>query len=98
MPNALLEAMAVGLPCVAARVGGIPEAIEDGVNGLLIPMQSSAAIAAAVKRVFKSPELAARLGAAAMGTIRTRFTWDGNAQEHLAIYEETIRKYHGHAN
>jgi glycosyltransferase involved in cell wall biosynthesis len=98
MPNALLEAMAVGLPCVAARVGGIPEAIEDGVNGLLIPMQSPADIAAAVNRVFKSPDLAARLGSAAMRTVKERFTWNGNAREHLAIYEETIRKYHACAN
>ncbi len=96
MPNALLEAMAAGLVCVATPVGGIPEAIEDGVNGLLAPVQSAGAIAAAVKKVFASPALSARLGTAAARTIQNRFTWKANAESHLAIYEEAIRNFHCH--
>ena len=98
MPNALLEAMAVGLACVATPVGGIPEVIEDGVNGLLVPVQSAGAIVAAVKMLFASPALSERLGTAAARTIQSRLTWSANARSHLAIYEEVIRNFRSQPN
>ncbi len=93
MPNALLEAMGAGLPCIATSVGGIPEAIQDCVNGLLIPSKSPAAIAAALEKITRSPELATRLGAAAARTVKDKFTWQANAAEHLKFYEETIARW-----
>jgi hypothetical protein len=92
MPNALLEAMATGLVCVATPVGGIPEVLQDGVNGLLVPVKSPGAIVAALNRIFASGELSARLGAAAARTIQHRFTWSANAEAHRAIYQEVLRK------
>ncbi|MGE5359204.1 MAG: glycosyltransferase [Bacteroidales bacterium] len=61
-PNAALEAMAVGLPVVASDVGGIPEAITDGVTGLLVPPDDPDALAGALFRLFDDPALADRLG------------------------------------
>jgi colanic acid/amylovoran biosynthesis glycosyltransferase len=56
MPNAVKEAMACGLPVVATNTGGIPELIEDGVTGALVPQQDAGAMAAAVERIVGSPE------------------------------------------
>ena len=61
MPNALLEAMAAGLPVVTTRAGGCGEIVQDGVSGLLVDTHDSAAIAAALQRVLSDSALAGRL-------------------------------------
>lgn len=65
LPVAVLEAMAWGRAIVATRVGGVPEVIDDGVEGLLVPPGDPAALAAAVGRLLGDPEERRRLGAAA---------------------------------
>jgi glycosyltransferase involved in cell wall biosynthesis len=62
MPNALLEAMACGLPCVATRVSGCEDVVEDGVSGLLVETEQPAAMALALRRIIEDPDLAQRLG------------------------------------
>jgi glycosyltransferase involved in cell wall biosynthesis len=76
LPNAVLEAMAAGLPVVATRVGGVPEIIEDEVNGLLVSPQDSQALADAILRLLYDPELARRLSQAGQKRIRTDFSFD----------------------
>jgi glycosyltransferase involved in cell wall biosynthesis len=69
----LLEAMAVGLPVVATRVGGTPEAVEDGVTGLLVPAGDPEALAAAILRLRRDPVLARRLGEAGRRRVEQHF-------------------------
>jgi glycosyltransferase involved in cell wall biosynthesis len=64
-PMSLLEAMAAGCPVVATRVGGIPDCVRDGYDGLLVPARDSQALAAALGRLLGDRELAARMGTAA---------------------------------
>lgn len=61
-PIALVEAMATGLPCVATSVGGIPEIIDDGESGLLVPAGDSPALRRAIERLMNDPWLAQRCG------------------------------------
>lgn len=61
MPVAILEAGAMGLPVVATRVGGLPDLLQDGDNGLLVPDDDSTAMIAAVRRLLNDPKLAERL-------------------------------------
>ncbi len=70
-PNALIEAMATGLPVVATAVGGIPEVVRPGVNGLLVPPDDDAALADAVLGLMDDPARAAALGRAARARRRT---------------------------
>lgn len=65
LPNALLEAMAAGLPCVATRVSGSEDVIEDGVSGVLVPPGEPGPLAAALVRLLAQPEEARVLGRAA---------------------------------
>jgi glycosyltransferase involved in cell wall biosynthesis len=73
IPNVLVEAMACGLPVVTTGVSGIPELVIDGVTGLLVPPEDPAAVAAALLRLQRDPDLARRLGRKAQDMVRARF-------------------------
>ena len=68
-PHTVVEALAVGCPVIATAVGGVPEVVHDGENGLLVPPGEPAALAAAISRFFADPELRARLSAAAPASV-----------------------------
>ncbi len=70
MPMSLLEAMAAGLPVVASAVGGIPDVVKNGVNGLLIAPGDPAELERALRRLLRDPQLAAALGAAGRESVR----------------------------
>jgi glycosyltransferase involved in cell wall biosynthesis len=65
LPIALIEAMALGRPCVATRVGGIPEVVRDETQGVLVPPRDPGALARGLVRLLADPGLRARMGAAA---------------------------------
>jgi glycosyltransferase involved in cell wall biosynthesis len=64
VPVALMEAMAMEIPCVSTSIAGIPELIRDGLEGLLVPASSSEALASALQRLFDNPLLRRSLGVA----------------------------------
>jgi glycosyltransferase involved in cell wall biosynthesis len=68
-PHTVVEALAVGTPVVATAVGGVPELVHDGENGLLVPAGDSAALAGAIRRVVSEPGLRERLAEAAPGSV-----------------------------
>ncbi len=74
LPNSVMEAMAAGLPVIACRVGGIPELVEDGVTGILVPPDDPDALGAAMARVVGNPALAAAIGSAAREKIAAQFS------------------------
>jgi glycosyltransferase involved in cell wall biosynthesis len=69
LPMSLLEAMAAGCPVVATRVGGIPDVVDDGANGLLVPAGDPTALAAAIARLLAHPALGGRLARNARATV-----------------------------
>lgn len=86
MPNALLEAMATELPSVATRVGGVPEAIRHGVEGLLVERGDEAALIREVRSLLGDPSARMRMGRAARCRALERFSWVANAAGHGRIY------------
>ena len=89
-PNGVIEGMAAGLPIVATRVGGIPELIADGRNGLLVPVDDPAAVTAAWRELIAHPERAAELGRAARQTVEARFSFDRMVSSFEALYLELL--------
>ena len=73
IPTAMLEAMATGIPVVATDAGSIPEVVESGRNGLVVPQREPVAIADAVESLLRDPEGRQRLGRSGAADIRSRF-------------------------
>jgi glycosyltransferase involved in cell wall biosynthesis len=88
----LLESLAAGTPVVASRVGGIPEFVEDGRAGLLVPPRSPAALAEAIGRVWSDRDLARRLGEYGRDRVVPRYRWDALVDRLDVLYEEVTRR------
>jgi len=80
IPNSMLEAMATGLPVFATEHGGIPEAIENGVSGVLVPERDDEALAQALLNAAQNPGLLSRIGHAGTETVRKNFDLSTQAQ------------------
>jgi glycosyltransferase involved in cell wall biosynthesis len=89
-PNALIEAMAAGVPIVATRVGGIPEAIEHERSGILVAPQDDRALAAGIARLIKRPQIASRLADAARQSAESRFSFDRMVNEFQQLYFDEL--------
>jgi glycosyltransferase involved in cell wall biosynthesis len=72
----LIEVLNYGRPVVASNVGGIPDVIVHEETGLLVPEKDAATLAAAIVRLLRDPELAARLGTNGRAHVNARFAWD----------------------
>lgn len=87
-----LEAMALERPLVASRVGGVPEVVEDGVTGTLVPPEDPGALAAAIGAYLADPALAAAHARAGRQRVLERFTHERMAEGLEAVYEEVLRE------
>ena len=93
--NALLEAMACGIPSVVTRVGGNPEAINDGENGFLVPVEDDAAAAERLLTLLRNPEQAAQMGERGRNSVETRFSAEAMIQKLITVYRDLLAKRDG---
>ncbi len=94
MPNVVLEAMASGLPIIGTRIAGTEELVEDGVNGVLLPVDDLDACAGACLRFVANAEERRRMGDASRRLVLEKWTWAQRARELAAIAEEVLRGRH----
>ncbi len=85
-----LEAMASGTPVIASRLGGLPEIVEDGVTGYLVPPGDVSTLRERLIQVLADPAAAARLGSNARAAVVAELTWDRCADRCLAAYRELL--------
>jgi glycosyltransferase involved in cell wall biosynthesis len=88
--NALLEAMACGVPSVVTRVGGNPEAIQDGENGFLVPVGDEAAAAERLLFLLRNPERASHIGETGRTAAQTRFSAETMIQKLISLYRDLL--------
>jgi len=88
---AILQAMAAEVPVVATAAGGMPEAVQDGVNGILVPPRDVEALGDAVIRLLAAPELRRAMGAAGRRIVEERFSVDGMVEGVLSVYYDVLK-------
>lgn len=86
LSNALIEAMAAGLPVVATNVGGNPEIVQDGKTGFLVPPRDEGALSSAMIRFLESPEMRHRFGEAGYERVATQFSLTSTVQKTEELY------------
>jgi colanic acid/amylovoran biosynthesis glycosyltransferase len=90
LPNSLKEAMAIGIPVIATATGGIPELVENGVSGLLVPERDPAALANAVMRLINHPEQIGPMVRAAREKVEREFDIEKLNDRLVEIYREGV--------
>ena len=90
IPLTLIEAMAAGLPCVASRVGGVPEVIVDGESGLLAEAQNDGQFAACIETLITSPEMRRKMGRAARQRAEELFDKETMTSTYFGLYREML--------
>jgi len=88
IPVVLMEAMSFGKPCISTKISGIPELIEDDVNGLLVPQRDTIALARQMRLLLKDRELRMRLGSAARHKIDKDFNLEKNIRREADIFRK----------
>jgi len=92
--TSLLDAMAAGKPIVATRTGGIPEVVADGETGLLVPPRDEEALADAIVRLLKDPDLRREMGEAGRVRARNLFSLERMVQNTLNVYQRVATEPH----
>ena len=87
LPLSMVLAMGAGLPVVATRVAGIPEVVQDGVTGILVPPADAPALGSALVRLVAHPALRQTMGGAASAFVRPRFGVDGYVSAVTRLYD-----------
>jgi len=86
-----LEAMAHGRPVVATMAGGLPDKVQPGVSGWLVPPGDASALAAAISGALGRPERLRTMGAAGRAIVEREFSWEAAGAATLRLYEELLR-------
>ena len=89
LPNTLIESLACATPAVATDVGGVPEIVEDGRNGLLRPIDADA-LGGALADLLADGELRRRLGGAGRESVLERFRLETQARRYRELYESVL--------
>jgi len=90
LPITILEAMTSGVPCVATAVGGVPEALTDGVTGVTVEPGDPGALADGIRALARDPELRARMAAAARDEFDLRFRGEQMVRQTEALYDMAL--------
>ncbi|MGB5869145.1 MAG: glycosyltransferase family 4 protein [Albidovulum sp.] len=88
LPNVLVEASSQRLMCLSTNISGVPELLEDGVNGMVVPPEDPIAFAKALERAIRDPKLRQRLGQAAEAKVRSHFNFQDSIDQLATLFAD----------
>jgi len=94
--NSVLQAQNLGIPCVVSNTGGLPENVEDGVTGLVIPRYDADAAAKALQKLIQEPALRKQMGEAASLRVNQHFSLEKQVRQYADMFENVIRNHEDH--
>jgi glycosyltransferase involved in cell wall biosynthesis len=97
LPNVLLEALASAKPVVATAVGGVPEIVDNEVNGLLVPPQRADLLSEAIERILLNPQLGQKMGISGYTKVKSDFTFETQTRKLEARYNQIVSAFGGAA-
>jgi rhamnosyl/mannosyltransferase len=86
----LIEAMSHGTPVIASNIGGIPDVVTDGKEGILVPVKNAEKLAAAIKKILTNKTLADKLGQAGYEKVKERYLWDIQIAKTKEVFEKYL--------
>jgi glycosyltransferase involved in cell wall biosynthesis len=86
----VLESMALGTPVIGGSIGGIPELIDDGRDGLVVPSMNAASLEAAIDRMLTDPGFVSEAGKVGVAKMHDRFSADVHYEGLMRIYRELL--------
>lgn len=89
---AVLEASACEKPVIVSNVGGLPEVVEDGTTGIIVPPRDSESAASALERLLFDEDLRRKMGKAGRDRVRRLYNWENNVQQMLSIYQLVLQE------
>lgn len=92
MPLVILEAFALGKPVIATNVGGIPEVVLNGFNGILVNPKDVRALAQSIESLIVNPERASEMGQNGYAFVKENHTFETQTQKYLSVYKEVLRR------
>lgn len=92
-PQVIMEAMAAGLPVIATAVGGVPEMVEDGITGILVPPRDSESLTQAILQLATAPKLREKMGDAAIERAKERFDIGNTVARYERLYLSLLQSY-----
>jgi glycosyltransferase involved in cell wall biosynthesis len=87
----LIEAMACQTPVIGTDIGGIPEVIQNGIDGFIVPAENSDALAQAIAKIVSNRDLATRIGQAGEAKVREKFTWDTRIDLTKEVFQSCLK-------
>lgn len=89
---AIIEASACEKPVIVSSVGGLPEVVEDGVTGIVVPPRNVTATASAIERLILNEELRCKMGCAGRERVRSLYDWNSNVSQMINIYKRILAR------
>lgn len=90
-PTVILEAFAIGRPVIGTRVGGIPELVQNEVNGYVVPPNNPNELSRCIIKLLHQPDLAAQFGQAGRTQVENNYTWNKITEQYIKLYAEVVQ-------